>query len=175
MDDTENPAQNDAPWIIRSWVAPVVLIGIGLAMLTVGMSYRESAARFPTAVGGLLVVFACIDLWCRSALPGAAGMADFWGAGFSRREMPFDPPFRAELAEIGWALLCLFGMALVGILPTLPLYCGGYVWLRGGLPLRTAAMVGGGMLIFTYTVFEFLLDYDLYRGILFTPGGIAAW
>jgi hypothetical protein len=66
-------------------------------------------------------------------------------------------------------------MALVGILPTVPVYVAGYVRLSGGHPLRVAAIAGLAVLAFVWGVFEGALDYELYRGALFTEGGFAAW
>ncbi len=164
----------EVPWIVRSPIAPIVLILLGLATLVLGLEFRNSASRFPVAVSALLILLAAIDLYCRTALPGAAGLAAFWGTDFTRREMPHDPPVLAEAREIGW-ILAGFGLAaVIGILPALPLYVGGYVLFRGMSP-RTAAFAALGFLGFVVVVFEFALDYTLYRGLLFTEGGVAAW
>jgi len=168
------PDSGDASRLIRSPLAPVVLIALGLATLVGGLGFRESAGRFPVAVSVLLIVLAAIDLYCRTGLPGAGRMAAFWGADFTRREMPHDPPLAAELREIGWVVAGFALMAVVGILPALPVYVGGYVLLRGMSP-RIAAFVAAGMLVFVVGVFELALDYTLYRGLLFTDGGVAAW
>jgi hypothetical protein len=73
------------PWLIRSVVPALVLIGLGVLLLVLSFDFRSSAARFPAAVAILLIFFASIDLYCRTKLPGAVAMLDFWGADFSRR------------------------------------------------------------------------------------------
>lgn len=66
-------------------------------------------------------------------------------------------------------------MAIIGILPTMPLFCAAFVVFSAGLSVRVGVLTGVGVFAFIYGVFEMLLNYTLYRGLLFTQGGIAAW
>lgn len=169
------PDAHPVPWLIRSVVPALVLIALGVVLLMLSFGFRGSAARFPSAVAVLLIFFATIDLYCRTKLPGAVAMLDFWGADFSRREMATDPPLREELIQIGWVLGCLLLVALIGILPAMAIYCAAYIRISGGLPWKAALLIGAAFLGFSVLVFEMGLNFELYRGLLFTDGGIGAW
>lgn len=169
------PETQHVPWLIRSVVPALFLMGLGLLLLVLSFDFRSSAARFPAAVSVLLIFFASIDLYCRTKLPGAVAMLDFWGADFSRREMPTDPPLRDELIQIGWVLGCLLLVAVIGILPAMAIYCTAYIRISGAMPWKVAVLIGAGFLGFSVLVFEWGLNFELYRGLLFTAGGIGAW
>lgn len=169
------PATNPVPWLIRSVTPALVLIALGGVLLIFSFGFRDTAARFPGAVATLLIFFGSIDLYCRTTLPGAVAMLDFWGADFSRREMAIDPPIRDELIQIGWVLGCMLLAAVIGILPAMAIYCTAYIRFSGGLPWKLALLIGGAFLGFSVLVFEIGLNFALYRGILFADGGIGAW
>lgn len=169
------PASTPVPWLIRSVIPALFLVALGVVLLLISFGFRDTAARFPGAVAILLIVFGSIDLYCRTTLPGAVAMLDFWGADFTRREMPTDPPVREELVQIGWVLGCMLLVAVIGILPAMAIYCTAYIRFSGGLPWKAALLIGGGFLGFSVLVFEIGLNFALYRGLLFTDGGVGAW
>ena len=169
------PETKQVPWLIRSVIPALVLIALGLVLFYVSTGFRDSAARFPSAVALLLVSFASIDLYCRTNLPGANAMLDFWGADFSRREMATDPPLREEIAQIAWVVGCILLVAVIGILPAMAIYCTAYIRFSAGLAWKVALMIGLGFMGFSVLVFEWGLNFELYRGLLFTNGGVGAW
>lgn len=156
------------------WPA-VVLLAVALGMLVWAQGYGPTAARFPTMVAGAMGVLALFDIWSRSALPGRRMIETFWGASFGRREMDHDPPLRDQAALVAWVLACFAGMAAIGILAAAPLFCAAFVRLRGRRSATMSLGVGLAVLAFQFAVFEWLLDYELYRGLLLTKGGLAAW
>lgn len=178
MTDSTSPAENTprpVPWLIRSVIPPLLLIALGLAMFYTALGFRGTAERFPAASALLLIGFSLVDLYCRTNLPGAVAMHDFWGADFNRREMSTDPALREELVQIGWVLGCLVLVAIIGILPAMPIYCATYIRFSGGLSWKAAGMIGLGFMTFSILVFEWGLDFELYRGLLVSEGGVGAW
>jgi hypothetical protein len=89
--------------------------------------------------------------------------------------MDYDPPMRAQATMLAWVLACFAGMAVIGILASAAVFVAAFVRFRGGRPLVTAIAVGVAVFAFQYAIFEWLLDYELYRGLLFTRGGMSAW
>lgn len=163
------------PRTITSIWPAVVLLALAVGMLVWAQSYSTSSARFPSLVATAMIVLGVFDVWSRTRLPGHRAVVTFWGAGFDRREMRHDPPLAEQLGLIGWVLACFAGMALVGLLASAPIFCAAFVRFRGRRSLTTALVVGGIVFAFQYGVFEWLLDYELYRGLPFTRGGLAAW
>ena len=160
--------------VVSAW-PPLFVLAVALALLWWAQSYSPVARSFPSAVAAILAVLAVFDLWSRLPLPGRALVEGFWGTSFARREMMHDPALRDEGVMAAWVLAAFAGMALLGTLVALPVFCLVYAWRRGGRPLRQAAIVALALLVFEYVVFEWLLDYTLYRGLLFTTGGFRRW
>lgn len=165
----------DAPRAVTSIWPAVILLLVSGAMLVWAQQYRPAAARFPSLVAGAMILLSALDLWSRTRLPGARVIETVWGTGFRNREMMHNPSFALQLQMILWVAACFAGMAVFGILAATPIFCAAYVRLQGGLSLRTAGLIGLGVLAFQVAVFEWGLDYELYRGLAFTKGGIAAW
>ena len=138
-------------------------------------SFGEVAGRLPALVALTLFLLAIMDLWTRTNLPGSEFMRAFWGADFSRREMNHNPALKTECGLMAWISGCFAGMALIGILPTMPLFCVLFTLIRSRRPLKQALIVGLIVLGFEAFVFELLLDYELYRGLLFADGGLSNW
>jgi hypothetical protein len=165
----------DAPRLVTSIWPAVLWLAVAIGMLAWSRTYGETAARFPSLVAGAMVALAVIDIWSRTDLPGRAAVQAFWGTGFARREMSHNPTFGEQLRLILWVAGGFAGMAVFGILVAAPVFCALYVWLHGRHSLLAAGYVGLGVVAFQYAIFEWLLDYELYRGVLLTKGGFAAW
>jgi hypothetical protein len=99
----------------------------------------------------------------------------FWGADFHRREMTHNPLFVDELKSIAWIMFCVVGIAAIGILAAAPLFCLIYTFFHARLTVSVAILVGASVFTFIYGVFEHLLSYQLYRGLLFTEDGFLSW
>ncbi|MBT8409754.1 MAG: hypothetical protein KJN93_09025 [Alphaproteobacteria bacterium] len=122
-----------------------------------------------------MIALTFLDLWSRSGLPGADAVTTIGGAEFRRREMMHNPSFANQAECVGWIALAFALMATVGILAASPIFAAAFVRLRGKRTLAVAAIVGLGVLGFQFAVFEWALDYELYRGLLSSSGGVSAW
>ncbi len=160
--------------ITSVWPALVLLV-LAAAMFLWSRTYGATAAQFPSIVAGVMVVLCLFDAWSRTGLPGARTIETFGGTGFRRREMDHDPSLGRQLALVAWIAGCFVAMAVVGLLAAAPLFCAAFVALHGRRRIAVAALVGLIVFVFQFAVFEWLLDYDLYRGLPFSRGGIAAW
>ncbi|APX89494.1 hypothetical protein BV394_06995 [Brevirhabdus pacifica] len=163
------------PASVRSVWPALLLLLLAIAVLVVAQGYSEISARFPTMVAATLAVLASIDLYSRTGLPGGAALDAFWGSGFTRREMTHAPTIRQEAALFAWIATAFGAMTLLGILVGAPLFTTAYVWLQSRRALRTAVGAGGIVFLFEYGVFEQALNYELYRGIIFSADGLAGW
>lgn len=164
-----------APRSVTSIWPPVVLLVFAVAVLWIAWGYSATAARFPVMVAVAMIVLVILDIWSRTGLPGSGAVEAWGGTGFRRREMTHDPTLAEQAECVGWMVAAFALMAAVGILAASPIFAAAYVRLRGKRTLAVAGAVGLGVLAFQVGVFEWALDYELYRGLLFTDRGLAAW
>ena len=167
--------RNGAPGMVGTIWPPLLMLIGGAGMAIWAQSYSAVAAQFPTLVGVALAVLAALDLWSRTGLPGAKAIQVFGGAGFERLEMPRLPPMRSEWILVAWVLVAFWAMALFGALFALPAFCLIYIRFAARRSWIQALMVAIAVLVFNYVIFEWLLNYELYRGLLFTKGGFSRW
>ncbi len=165
----------ETPKSVRSVWPAVVLFTSAVATLYFASGYSEVSRRFPVMVAYALAGLACIDFYSRTKLPGVGVLNAFWGSGFGRREMTHNPRLRDELILTAWILAAFFGMATVGILVAAPLFCLLYVRLQAGRSWLVSLGVALVVLAFEAIIFEWVLDYELYRGLLFLEEGFSDW
>ena len=163
------------PRTITSVWPALALVVFAVAMFLWSRTYGHTAAQFPSIVAGVMVVLCLLDVWSRTGLPGASAIETFGGTGFRRREMDHDPPLARQLTLVAWIVGCFVAMAVIGLLAAAPLFCAAFVALYGRRRLAVAALVGAIVFVFQFAVFEWLLDYNLYRGLPFSRGGLSAW
>ncbi len=164
-----------APRLITSIWPAVLLLAFACGTLFFAWGYAPIAARFPVMVSVTMVVLTLLDIWSRSGLPGAGVIETFGGTGFRRREMTHEPSFANQAECVGWIAGCFVLMAAGGILAASPIFCAAFVRLRGKRSLTVSAIVGLVVLAFQFAVFEWALDYELYRGLFVARGGVSQW
>ena len=164
-----------APRIVKSIWPAVLLLAFAILTFVVAQGYSATSARFPSMVAGAMIVLSVFDIWSRTNLPGANTVKTFGGTGFRQREMMHNPSLANQAACLGWIAGAFVMMAAVGILAASPIFCAAYVRFKGKRSLAVSVSVGIGVLIFQFAVFEWALNYELYRGLFFTKGGVSAW
>jgi hypothetical protein len=168
-------APDHAPKAVRSVYPPLVLIAIAIVMIVWSQRYNETARLVPLLVSYTLLILALFDLLCRFGSPVIRPLRDFWGADFQNREMKHDPNPAAEISQVLWIAGCVAGMMLIGILPTIPIFILFYIVINGRRPWLESLIVTAIVFAFVYVVFEMLLDYRLYRGVIFDERGFQGW
>ncbi|MBL4646631.1 MAG: tripartite tricarboxylate transporter TctB family protein [Rhizobiales bacterium] len=165
----------DVPKSVKSIWPAVILLVFAIAAYVIAQDYSEVSRRFPSLVAATMVVLALIDLYSRSGLPGQKLVNSFWGSDFERREMSHNPPVRDEVKLFAWLGLAFFGMAIFGILAAAPVFTFLFTRFRTERSLSQSALAGFVVLAFEYSVFEWALHYQLYRGLILTGEGFSAW
>ena len=167
--------ESKVPRAVRSVYPPLLLIGLAAAYVWWSQDYRAGPRLVPVIVGIGTMVLAAIDLVSRLDLPAAGAIRAYLGADFRNREMQHDPGLWDELAQFGWIAGCVATMLAIGFLPAVPLFVFLYMRVHGRLPLRICLIGAASVFVFVAVVFEFLLDYALYRGVLFDSDGFDSW
>ena len=173
MADLETP--DDVPKAVRSIYPPLALIAASIIMIVWSQRYNETARLVPLLVSYSLLILSVIDLVCRFDRPFIGPLRDFWGADFQNREMKHDPRPAGEVNQVLWIVGCVAGMMLIGILPTIPIFILSYIVINGRRSWLESIFVTALVFVFVYVVFEMLLDYELYRGVLFDERGFQGW
>lgn len=168
-------APQTVPAKIRSVWPPLILIAVGLGYAVWAQEYGDIPSLMPTLTGVATALLALLDLVSRFDTRVGAALRLTLGADFRNREMTHDPPLGREAQMVGWMILCVLLMLFVGILPAVPVFIAGYMLVWGGQSWLRSILSALIVLGFVTAVFEVLLDYRLYRGVLFDPKGFAAW
>ncbi len=165
----------EVPRKVRSVWPPLLLLALSVGYAVWAQKYGDVPRLMPTIVGVATAILAVLDLLSRFDTRVGNFLKVAMGADFANREMNHDPSLRAEAAQIGWMMGCIVAMLTIGILPTIPLFIAGYMRLSGGRPWVSSALSALIVLAFVTLVFELLLDYELYRGVLFDERGFDSW
>lgn len=160
------------PAIIQSVYPPLLLMGLAGLLIYWSYDYGETARRLPLLVSSGIFVLIFLDLLSR--FPSKISALIHWtlGAGFQDREMKHDPNWRDEIVQITWVAICLAGMALFGILATIPMFIFMYTRIQGKQKPWFSLLIAAIVVAMVGLIFEFFLEYDLYRGMLLNDDGI---
>jgi len=163
--------QEKIPHEVSSFIFPVTLFIIVAFFLYWTFDYSETARRLPILIGCGTLLLVVLDFISR--LPGKAGsyIRFALGAGFQEREMDFTPEWKAELRQLAWLTACVSSVVLIGILPTVPVFIFFYMFVQGRQGLLHSLLVALILSLTVWLVFEYLLEYRLYRGMLFDDDG----
>ena len=165
----------DVPRKVRSIWPPLLLLALSVGYAVWAQKYGDVPRLMPTIVGVATAILAVLDLLSRFDTRVGNFLKVAMGADFANREMGHNPGLRDEVVQIGWMVGCILGILTIGILPTIPLFIASYMRLFGGRPWLSCALSALLVLAFVTLTFEVLLDYTLYRGVLFDPKGFGAW
>lgn len=166
---------NETPKSVKSVWPAVFIMCLSAATLFAARNYSEISSNFPNMVAATLFVLGAFDFYSRTNLPGQKMVSIFWGSGFDRREMQHVPSFSREAIIVAWVAFMFFGMSFFGILIAAPAFVFLFVWLRSGWAPLKAFMIAAMVFAFEFGVFEWALDYTLYRGLLFNGEGFSNW
>ena len=158
-----------APRLALPQLFPAALIVLFACMLLESRPWASAAKAVPQIVGWASLVFAAASLanavFRRSA--AAAGMAERAQAEVGARihmDLSSDTghlPLRTVLLRaaifFGWFLAFMASMAVIGLIPTVPLFVVGYMRLENREPWKLVLGQAAGLTLFIYVVFHRLL------------------
>lgn len=153
----------------KSRLGPVVAASIILvfvaAYMAAGYLTLDRASRAVPLLAGIVTVgLLCVELFKRVRPGGAAGTSR--RAHATQQKRP-NGGTAAEWQVLLSILLLVAGIYLTGFFVTIPLYLIGTITLLGGKTLRIAVVTGVLTTAAIYGVFEVLLSYRLFPGVLF--------
>jgi hypothetical protein len=142
-----------------SQLFPLALVLVFGFMLMEARAWPTAARIVPQIVGSLGLAFAALSL-ANAALrrePDAAAAAGHMDLASDTGHLPGGTVLARAAAFFGWFIAFMASTALIGLLPTVPLFVAAYMRLENREPWRLVLALAGGFTLFIYVVFDRLL------------------
>lgn len=155
---------------MNRYAVPASFLAFSAAFLAAAYGYGEASRQVPVAIGfaGLLLAF--VDLLTRLPTPLGRKFAQWLGSG-PETDQPAHSKRSVALAREVGAIASIIGFVAatltLGLLVATPAYVYGYIVFWGGRSRWHGLLAAAGATAFTYLLFEVVLHYPLYRGMLF--------
>lgn len=146
---------------LSSLARPTVLISflmlvLAITLLYLSQGFGRSSGMFPRFIGWVFVVLTAADVIVQVV-------------AWYQRNLPV-PTATAitikQLKAMGWLLGLVVALSIFGFLITIPAYIFTFLTWRAGQEKRRSAIIAIGALVFVWVIFVWLLDYELYAGLL---------
>jgi hypothetical protein len=150
----------------RNLIVSVAMFVLAVAYLGWAMSYPSGVRAVPVLVGWITVGLCLLDVVAHSGtgfgntvagvLSGRAHLAAVEDLRITRDEY---------LAAI-WMVICLVAVLLLGFEIAILVYVFAYMMIQGRLGIRLSIIVAVATTFVVWLVFEYLLNFELYQGML---------
>ncbi len=146
---------------------------LGLFALTVvfiylSYGYAPGVRLFPLMVGYTGLILCALDLigltdtgLGRSIATAFSGEAD----EKTGKAPKFAPKLSRQLIAMAWMVGLTIGIYLIGFMAMVPVYVFSSMLFQGKKSFKQCAYGAVSATVFIWVMFEYLLKYDLYRGI----------
>jgi hypothetical protein len=133
----------------------LTIAGLAVAYVWISYDYAFGSRAMPWIAGFLALILAVGDAAMR------------WPAGAGAGSAGAPPvPLAQELRMFGWMAGFLVLVVVLGFYAAIPFYLFCYLRLRAGKGALVAAATGFGLAAFLYIVFELLMGYEIFSGLL---------
>lgn len=145
------------------WAFSAFVLAFIVAYLFESYSYGEDERTVPLLAAWATLAIYVLDVLVMSNTRAGRVVAIV----FPRVRGPLDQsPAKLAASLFAWFAGLAAGIFLVGFLITIPLYVIASLMMRGRRPLKTAAVFSAGVFAVVWIVFEWLMGYELYCGIV---------
>lgn len=145
------------------------LLALTVVFMVLSYDYAPKVRLFPLLVGYASLVLCLLDLigHTDTAL-GLAVKTVFSGttAGEGAPAPQGAPAVRRQAAAMAWMAGLTTGIYLVGFLGIVPVYVFLSMYFQGRKSIKACAYGAVATTAFVWLVFELLLRYELYRGVI---------
>jgi hypothetical protein len=134
-------------------------------------AYTGRGHMLPALTGWILVILSALDIVAATPTRLGGGIAElFAGKVIGEAKAEAHGTLSRILMAAAWPGAFVAGVILFGFFLAIPVYVFAFMLLFGKKTLREALIAAATTTVFTLVVFEWLLNYEVFRGILF--GGI---
>jgi hypothetical protein len=156
--------------IVSTYAPPILVLLVTVSFLLLAYTYEGRTRQVPVLVGWILLVLCVLDVIAASATRiGYTVKAFFGGAtvGGGVAETA-DYSIGKVILAILWPTAFVALVVVVGFVVSIPIYVFLFVAVQGLDGIGRAALASIITTACIYVLFEILLKYEIYRGILFT-------
>jgi hypothetical protein len=146
----------------------MLLLGFTLYFVVASLGYGKNSRLFPVAVGvptALLTALALAEAWKPGLLRGAEVSFGTLPEG-AASERAVEPAGRV-LRMLGWLLLALVLIGLVGFSVTVPVYILIFARIEGRAGWKACLLTAIASWAFIVGYFDFFMQFRMFRGVLF--------
>lgn len=154
---------------LKEYLPPLTMLLFSILFLSWSYVYDVRARQVPVLVGWSMVVLCILDIIATSETTiGRAVKSFFTGkiVGESSAQV-HGRPLAKIFTAMAWPVTFVGLVFVFGFVPVIPFYVFFFVVLQGRKGIRQGFWAAAGTTLFTYVVFEQLLRYEVYKGVLF--------
>lgn len=154
---------------LKDYAPALALLVITLVYLVTAYTYQPQARAFPVAVAWVMLVLVALDIASRTKTPVGEKLIRWFNPAAAPDKLEKQPhyPLAKQFAAVAWMGGFVALMVLIGILFAVPVYVFASMYIRGKRPLWLCALVAASVTLVIYGIFNWLLQLQLYPGILF--------
>jgi hypothetical protein len=152
-------------------VFTALVIAVVALMLAEAWDWRIQAKIVPMIIGAIVLIFASLSLAADTfRAPAPAAMPDGHAAGPQRplrvhmdivadtEGLAASVVLRRAASFLGWLVAFVASMAVIGLIPTVPLFVVAFMRLENREPWPVVLAQAAGIALFIYVVFDRLLN-----------------
>ena len=154
----------------RNMISAILLLAFSVVFLSWSYSYGERAQQVPVLVGWVMFTLCVLDVVASTG----TRIGDMVRAFFSGTVIGKDnssaagKPVGRTIAAMLWPTAFVLMVGVFGFMAVIPVYVFLFVVLQGKKSFRQGIIAAAVTTAFTYVVFELLLSYEVYKGIVFS-------
>ena len=154
----------------QKMIPAVIMLTFSIVFLNWSYSYGERAEQVPVLVGWVMFTLCMLDV----AASTGTRIGDMVQAFFSGTIIGEDnssaagKPVGRTIAAMLWPTAFVLIAGVFGFMAVIPIYVFFFVVVQGKKSLRQGIIAAAVTTAFTYVVFELLLRYEVYKGIVFS-------
>ena len=150
------------------YLPALVMVAITLAYLVTAYTYAPQARLFPVPVGWLMLLLLGLDLVSRTKTPIGETLTRWLNPAAENEEAEPRFPVMRQLSALLWVGFFTAALYLIGIMYAVPLYVFGSMRFHGKKSYSTSLITAVCVTAFTWLLFAFALQVELYPGLLFS-------
>lgn len=153
---------------VVEYLPALVMVAVTVAYLVTAYTYTEQARLFPVPVGWMMLGLLALDLVSRTKTPTGESLTRLLNPAAAAEGAGPRFPVLRQLSALFWVALFTAALVLVGIMYAVPLYVFGSMRFHGKKSYRTSLVTAACVTAFTWALFAFALQVELYPGMLFS-------